>query len=309
MEHRTEGLDGTIESILDRVVPAMLRVDWRTHHLAQNVGIRESNRTADAGIVIERVEPWSPGERVDDIASAATGWTELITTVFRDETPLDIFIIADVSPTMDFGTERTTKRILAAEIQAGILVAAELRRDNIAAIAYGDACIESRFSLQTATRELIQETLWLYLSADSNSTAELPDGESGLVAALASIPANRRCLVFVVSDFGNLGEGETEALGQAACRHDVCCVLLEDQREAELPRGVGVRLLRDLRSGKTQAVALTDAGRRQWQEEYRRGRDALLAQLTETCGCTVWPFRTGAEPVGHLSMLLAGFGP
>jgi hypothetical protein len=313
MEQRAERLDATIESILDRVVPTMLRIDWRTHHLAQNVGVRDSDRVTDVGLVIERVEPWGPGEKVDDIASAATGWQELLTTIYRDETPLDVIVLADLSAAMNFGTERTTKRILAAEIQAGILAAAEQRRDNMAAFAYSDAGIESRLPLQTASRELLHEALWLYLSAPTATQAQAPSAipprasnESGLVEALQSLPVNRKCLVFVLSDFGNLAEAETEALTYAACRHDVCCVVLEDRREEELPPGSGVRLFRDLRSGATQTVSLTVSGRRRWRKEFLRGKQALVSLLSESCGCTVWTFRTGAEPAESLAMLLAG---
>ena len=306
MKSRTEDLDEIIETILDRVVPGMLRVNWRTHHLAQNVGIRDSNRFTDAGTVIERIEPWSPGERVDDIASAATGWTELITTVYRDETPLDIVVIADASVTMEFGSERVSIRILAAEIQAGINAAAQQRCDNIGAISYSDTRVESRLALQPARRELLQEALWLYLSAEPNSTAAKPVDESGLVEALTSLPSSRRCLVFVLSDFGNLSQGDIEALSQAACRHDVCCVLLSDRRVEELPPGVGVRVLRYMRTQKAQVFWLTRRGRQQWQDEYQCAHKALLAQLTETCGCRVWQFRTGEDPVERLTLLLAG---
>lgn len=306
MEHRAEGLDATIESILDRVVPTMLRVDWRTHHLAQNVGVRDSNRTTDRGLVIERVEQWGPGDNVDDIASAQTGWAELLTTVYRDETPLDVIVVASLAATMEFGTERTTKRILAAEIQAGILAAAEQRRDNIGAIAFSDDRMESRIPLQTASRELLREALWLYLSAQTQAPQALPAGDSGLVEALANLPVNRKCLVFVISDFGNLAEVETEALTYAACRHDVCCVVLEDLREEELPPGGGVRMFRDLRSGATQSVSLTEDGRRRWRDEYRRSKEALVLLLSESCGCAVWTFRTGVEPAESLAMLLAG---
>jgi uncharacterized protein (DUF58 family) len=258
--------------------------------------------------VIERVEQWGPGDHVDDIASAQTGWTDLVTTVYRDQTPLDVIVVANLAATMEFGTERTTKRILAAEIQAGILAAAEQRRDNIGAIAFSDNRMESRLPLQTASRELLREALWLYLSAQTQTQAPsaIPAIDSGLVESLANLPVNRRCLVFVISDFGNLAEAETEALTYAACRHDVCCVVLEDRREEELPPGGGVRMFRDLRSGATQAVSLTEDGRRRWREEYRRNKEALVLLLSESCGCAVWTFKTGAEPAESLAMLLAG---
>jgi uncharacterized protein (DUF58 family) len=306
MERRRESIDDIIASILDRVVPAMLSVNWRTHHLAQNVGCRDSNRTADAGIDIQHVAQWSPGERVDDIASAATGWTELITTVYRDRTPLDIIVVADASPTLAFGTERTSKSILSAEIQAGIFVAAEQRGDNIGSLVYSDARLEWRLLTQPASMERLQEGLWLHLSASPPPSSAIPVAETGLMLALANVSSSGRALVFVLSDFANLSQGDIDALLHTASMHDVCCVMLEDRREEELPFGSGVRQLRDLRTGATRVVSLTEQGRQKWREEYRRHKDQLLKQLTESCGCIVWTFRTGEEPAEALAMLLAG---
>ncbi|RTL36747.1 MAG: hypothetical protein EKK48_26315 [Candidatus Melainabacteria bacterium] len=306
MERRRESIDEIIASILDHVVPAMLNVDWRTHHLAQSFGWRDSNRTVDAGFDIQHVAQWSPGERVDDIASAATGWTELLTTVYQDQTPLDIIVIADASPTLAFGTERTSKSILSAEIQTGIFVAAEQRGDNIGSMVYSDARLEWRMLTQPASMESLQEGLWLYLSTSAPPSSATPVAESGLMLALANVPSNGRALVFVLSDFANLSQGDMDALLHTASMHDVCCVMLEDRREEELPSGSGVRQLRDLRTGATSVVSLTEQGRKRWREEYRRHKDQVLKQLTDSCGCTVWTFRTGDDPAEALAMLLAG---
>jgi len=306
MGHGTESIDDIIASILDGVVPAMLSVSWRTHHLSQNVGSRQSDRTADAGTEILRVEEWSPGQRVDDIASATTGWTELLTTVYRDKTPLSVIVIADASPTLAFGTERTTKSILSAEVQAGIFAAAQQSRDNIGSIIYSDAGVESRMLTQPATMERLQEALWHYLSASPSSSADRQDDESGLMLALANVPSYGRSLIFVLSDFANLSQGDMDALLHAASIHDVCCIMLEDRREEELPSGSGLRQLRDSRTGFTRSVSLTEQGRQKWREEYRRHKDQLIEQLTESCGCTVWTFRTGEDPAETLAMFLAG---
>ncbi len=297
-----------IEDILSRVVPGVLQVDWRIRRLAPDVGRQNSERTIDDEIVIERVEEWTPGDTIDDIASAETGWTELVSTQYRDQQPHDIRLLMDASPVLNFGSERVPKRVLAAEIEAGIIAAAEQKQDNIGLNVYTDHASERTLPSGTAREGVLREALWLYLALEPKAEPLAVSARSGLCQTLENLPANRRCLVFVISDFSSLSAKDTRALSIAADTHAICCVLLSDRREEELPAGNGVRVLNDLRTGQIYPAWLTNKSRAAWQEDYQRARQSLLSRLRQA-GCHIWQFRTGEEPAFKLAMLLAGEQP
>jgi uncharacterized protein (DUF58 family) len=294
-----------LERILQEVVPTILSVDWRTRNLAAGLGARQSDDVSADGLRILRIEDWSPGNEVDDIASAETGWRHLITTQFRGQQKLDVRIFLDTSFAMEFTTTDMTKKELAARLAAGVLAAACCKQDNAGCVVYDDSAVRRSLPLAPARQELLAEALWLYLSTGRQKQDKSSFG-SGLCQALIDLPAARRNLVFIISDFGSLGAGEIEALKAASEVHAICCLALSDRREENLPEsGNGILVLKDMRTGDQRIAWLSEAGRAAWREEYRRAKEAL-STLLQSAGCTVWWFSTGHNPAVELAKRLAG---
>ncbi|HMO22661.1 MAG TPA: DUF58 domain-containing protein, partial [Candidatus Melainabacteria bacterium] len=64
---------------------------------------------------------YTPGDDVRTIdwnATALTGGQKVLVALYKQDSHLSSTVLVDVSSTMDFGTARATKRILAAELAA-----------------------------------------------------------------------------------------------------------------------------------------------------------------------------------------------
>lgn len=302
---RTSEINDLLQRILREVVPAVLSVERSSKNLASGLGARQSDDVDPDGLRVVRIEDWSPGNEVDDIASAETGWSQLLTTQYRGEKKLDVRVLLDASAAMDFTTWQMTKRELAARLAAGILTAAACKRDNAGCTVYSDHAIERELPLSPAREELVAEALWLYLSV-AESKSGRASRNSGLCQCLQDLPGNRQNLVFVICDFGVLSDREIEALGLAAQTHQVCCLVLTDRRERELPEnGSGLLVVEDMRTGQQHTTWLSEARRAGWRHEYRQAKESLSRRL-HSAGCDIWWFATDENPSAELAALLSG---
>jgi uncharacterized protein (DUF58 family) len=189
---------------------------------------------------------------------------------------LEVWVVADLSASLDFGTAASEKRDVA--------VAA------VAAVGHLTARVGNRIGAVLvhagATSSLPARPGRDHLMALLHRVAAAPRGDGGgptdLAAALVSASrlARRRGMVVVVSDF--LGTpGWERPLRALAGRHDVLAVEVVDPRELELP-DVGLLTLVDPETGRRMEV---QTGDRRLRERYadaaarqrRATRDALLA--------------------------------
>ena len=130
--------------------------------------------------------------------------------------------------------------------------------------------------------------------------------ESGKCEALRELPRTKS-LVFVVSDFIGLSDSEKQALADAAAVHDVVCVIVQDQRERELPMGRGLHTLRDIVSGETKTIWLSDANRQLFKQNAKKQLDQLTAFLTAAnCDWGVFSTEQNADEVIPEMMRLFG---
>jgi uncharacterized protein (DUF58 family) len=138
-------------------------------------------------------------------------------------------------------------------------------------------------------------------------TAAANDGEgSGLIKSLRSLPKNRT-LVFILSDFLDLTEDEKVALKRASLVHDIVCVVIEDQRERELPAGWGPYTLKDMRTGKWKTIWLSEKSRQEFAANHKRHRDALLADLKAAhCQSAVFSTEEGDAALPKMMLLFGG---
>jgi uncharacterized protein (DUF58 family) len=187
------------------------------------------------------------------------------------ETNLAVFLVVDLSHSMDFGTVRVAKRRLAAEISAVLAHAAWRFGDRVGFIGYGsDVEVEWPLRNPKDYRLLIPQKI---LETKPNG-----DGQAGLSRALLRLPA-KRSLVFLISDLQeDFGEVE-KALKSVARLHDVVSIVLWDPREKVLPEKRCITVLKDLETGRRRTVWLGGAKRKAFFQEKVEARDHRLKQL------------------------------
>lgn len=184
---------------------------------------------------------------------------------------LNVVIAVDVSPSMEFGTARYSKKEVQLLITGCLVFSALADQMNIGFLAFGDRVLgyhPPRRSRSHAWRFL--EELWM-LQPD--------DGGTRLEPAVRHLDSRfpQEGLVFLLSDFLFDGESALNSrdLKMLALRHDVIAVVIEDPLERELPAGEAALELRDVETGLRRRVGLGDRQRRRYAAAMRARRRRL----------------------------------
>ena len=181
-------------------------------------------------------------------ATARTGGNPILKNIRMTKANLAVILVADLSPSMDFGTVRVTKRRLAAEISAILVHTAWRCGDRVGFIGYGSD-VEINWPLRNPKdyRLLIPQKI---LETRSDGTTG-----SGLTQAISKLPV-KRSLVFLISDFQEPLENIERALKSSALLHDIIPIVLRDPREKALPERRCITVLKDLETGRRKTVWL-----------------------------------------------------
>ena len=244
------------EAILRRVE---LRVARRLDGLLQ--GERRGRRPGP-GADYSLTRAYEPGDDVrwlDWPLSARTGQPTV--RVPELEPVLTAWALIDTSPSMAFGTVRTTKRDLAREVLGGLGVVLRRRGDRLGVAVSGGTGLDVVGRPRGDRRGLISA-----LAAYDAYTPTHDGARTDLAAAITSLGRvlKHRGLVTILSDFP-MSDGLEQALGVLGRRQELLLVELRDPRERELPQ-VGPLSLRDVETGRTVLVDTADP---RFQERFR----------------------------------------
>lgn len=219
-----------VREIMRRIVRQDIRISWRSSE-RMGSGERKSQYRGKGDDYDGSVE-YTPGDDTRDIdwqAFAQSDGSELLVSVYRQTSDIKAYVMVDVSPSMNFGTARVTKRRLAAELAASCVGSLDKTKDRIGVIGY------SANGLERLIKPGIAGLKTMFLAAATVLGTEQTEGSgNGLAKAIKRLPVGRS-LVFVISDFMNMTDEDWLALRRTARRHDVICMYVQDVRERELP--------------------------------------------------------------------------
>lgn len=261
----------------------LARVDFYIRWYVSQVGAgRRPSRFRGAGLEFEKITRYDLGEDprwINWAATARSGGMRVLKNTLIEERQLQVFLAVDLSTSMDFGTTRTSKRRVAAEIAAVLAHVAWRVGDSVGFAGYTSQ-VDRHWSprLSPQYRLLIPATI---LSSQAN-----PSANADFSTVLGHLP-RKRSLLFALSDFHEDPHLLEPAVRTAARHHDLVPVIIEDPRERWLPEGTGVIDMRDLETGAHRRVWLSRKTREAWAERLKK-RDEELTALFR---------RTGAEPV------------
>ncbi len=215
------------------------------------------------GMEFDEVREYIPGDDVRTIdwnVTARTGVPHV--KKYVEERELTVMILVDASASCRFGSVKTLKSKLAAELAAVLALAAVRNNDKVGLLIFTgevEQLIPPRKGLRHVLR-IIREILFF-----------APKGKgTNLSVALEYLHrvTSRRAVVFVISDFllndsapkrsraSGPAEDLRRSLSIANKRHDLVAVTLNDPREQALP-DCGLVELEDAETGK---VLLVDSG-------------------------------------------------
>ncbi len=256
------------------------------------------------GMNFDEVREYVPGDEVRDIdwnVTARTGIPHV--KKFAEERELTIMLLIDISASGDFGSGSRSKRELMAEVGSVLAFSAVRNNDKVGLVLFtGDIELyippkKGRGHILRLIREI------LYFRPQGRQT------DIGVGLDFVSRVVRRRCVAFLISDFGLPGSFDREltrlrpTLQIGARRHDLIAVTVADPRELELA-DVGLLTLEDAESGLQVELDTSDQGLRQRYRLLAEERRRLLAKTLAAAGIDRRDLRTDSP---YLPQLLSFF--
>jgi uncharacterized protein (DUF58 family) len=191
---------------------------------------------------------------------------------FTEDRELAAWFLVDLSASVDFGSNRFTKRTVAREFVAVLARLLTRRGNRVGALLYGtavDTVLPAR-----GGRIHVLELLQRMAARPAESAAGATDLRELLIAAERTI--KRRSTIFIVSDFVS-APGWERVLGHLALRHEVTAVRLFDALEMDLP-DLGLVTMKDAETGEQIVVDTHD---RRFRERFQAAAERRETALRE----------------------------
>jgi uncharacterized protein (DUF58 family) len=236
-------------------------------------------KTKGRGMEFDEARHYQAGDDIRAIdwrVTARTGKTH--TKLFREEKERPVFVLTDLSNSMQFGTQFLFKSVQAAHLTALIAWSARKRGDRIGGLIFNQGQhIECKpFSRQKAVLSLLNSLIKVQQQAHQQTTTEITLADA--CARLRRL-AHPGSLIFILSDFSQLDDIATQHIAQLSRHCEVIAHPISDPFEHQLP---SVKL--------SQAVTLTDGtnrqqiilGAQQTQQQYHEQHQRYFQGIHDT---------------------------
>jgi uncharacterized protein (DUF58 family) len=213
---------------------------------------------------------------------------------FTEDRELSAWFLVDLSASVDFGSDRFTKRRIAREFVAVLARMMTRHGNRVGALLYGtdvDTVLPARGGRRHVL-ELLQRMAARPAEAEAGST----DLRTLLVAAERSV--KRRSTLFVISDFIS-PPGWEKTLGHLAQRHEVTAVRLFDPLEMDMP-DIGLVTMRDAETGEQLVVDTHNAGFRKRFKAAAERRETELRRSLARAGVDTLELATDDDLVDSI---------
>jgi uncharacterized protein (DUF58 family) len=212
-----------------------------------------------SGLEFEEVREYEPG---DDIRSIDWNVTARMGTPyikkFREDRELNILLAVDISASSWFGSVDQSKRDLAAEVAALLAMTAMRSHDRVGLLRFAEG-LQEWMPSRRGREHLLHVIRELLFAPPRRVRTEMT-----AAARFLTNVTKKRSVVFLISDFLDVGLVDDPAVRMLGRKHDVIALVLNDPRELELP-DVGVVALEDAETGR---IAHVDTSDRRLREEY-----------------------------------------
>lgn len=242
-------------------------------------------RSKGRGMEFDEVRHYQNGDDVRTIDWRVTARTGKVhTKLFREEKERPVFVLTDLSDSMQFGSVLLTKAVQAAHLAALLGWHARERGDKFGGIVLGNSQVRELkpAGRSAAVLRYLQQLIDLNMPGTATSVpAQTPNLRPQLNLAQACGQLRRLVrpgsLVYILSDFSHLDDSTLRHLQSLRQHNEVRLCRLTDPLERQLPassRG-SVRLTDGL-----QQLTL-EIGSRQTQQHYQQQQSSLLQQQNQ----------------------------
>jgi uncharacterized protein (DUF58 family) len=278
------------ESILKKVK----RIEITSRRLMDDImsgGYR--SRFKGQGVQFSEHRQYTPGDDIRHLDWKVSARSkEPLIKQYEEERELNVFIIADFSASIDFGSKSRTKKEIVTELGAMLAYAASNSGDKVGVLFVTDR-VRKTVELKKGRNHVLRIIRDL-VSFQSEA------GGTGLKKALEE---TRRVLkhsgiVFVLSDFK--AEGYESALRQLSRKHDVVAVRVDDPAESEIP-ALGKLRIQDPESGAEIELASDTYSFREAVTETKVAFELRTKQIFNLAGVETLSVNTAED---HAETLL-----
>ncbi|MGA1844728.1 MAG: DUF58 domain-containing protein [bacterium] len=259
-------------SLLQRIA----RIHIHTSHLVTDVMAGEyESAFRGRGMEFEEVREYQAGDDIRDIdwnVTARMGHPYV--KLYHEERELTILLMVDVSASGQFGTVKSLKTEVCAEIAALLAYTAIKNNDKVGLVIFSDTV--ERYIPPKKGRGHV----WMVIREVLQHRPQRGRTDIGQALEFISKVTRRRAVCFLISDFQ--AEGYERPLRLAAKRHDLITIAVTDPRELDLPK-IGFIEMEDAETGETILIDTHDphirSGFRALGEKEAQARRALFHSM------------------------------
>ena len=176
--------------------------------------------------------------------------------IFEEERELTVMLLVDLSGSLIFGTIEKTKQQIAAELSAILAFSAMKNNDKVGLLLFTDKI--EKFVPPRKGRKHVLRIIREVLSFEPvGKTTNLKGALEYMNNAI-----KKKSIVFLLSDF--MDSGYEKILRIVGKKHDLIGVVLNDQREEEIPR-MGLIKFTDAETGKERWI---DTSSKNFQKNF-----------------------------------------
>lgn len=266
-------------------------------------------KTKGRGMEFDEARHYQPGDDIRAIdwrVTARTGKTH--TKVYREEKERPIFVLADLTSSMHFGTQLLLKSVQAAHLTSLIAWAARERGDRIGGLIYNHSQhLEYKpMTRQKAVLSLLHGLMELHKPEQLNNQDNADSMRFSDACARLRRLARPGSLIFLLSDFQDLDDSAKQHLSRLSRHSEIIAYPLSDPFEHELPK---VKI--------AQQVAVTDGYNRQMlmlgedntAQQYKQQHHEFYAgveKILHECRAQVHPISAAIPLESQLKDLAGG---
>lgn len=245
----------------------------KTGRIASRQAGQYLSRFKGRGMEFDEARVYQAGDDVRSLDWRVTARTGIPhTKLFREERERTVLTWVDMRPSMFFATQGAFKSVLAARAAAIIAWSANKRGDRLGGLVF---TAEQHHEIRPKRgKAAVLQTL-KHLSQASKWQSQHNELEPDAGKALGRLRrvAKPGSLIFLFSDFRNLGEQAESHLIHLARHNDLVMFYIHDPLEEKLPVAGDYRVAWGERNALFNAASRSN--RDQYQQRYRQHRDYL----------------------------------
>lgn len=273
-----------IDEIVQKVAKIEYYIKWRSQNYQP--GRWRSITVKGSGSEFHKVVEYIFGDDPRTInwnATSKTGGQIVLKNEYLDKKDITIYIVVDVSNSMNFGTKSRSKKTISAEIAAILSYSAYRMGDGCGLVTWPAVKILPPKKSEGFFLNIAEEILSIEKTKEKTSLKEVLD-----------LLPSKRCMVFVVSDFLEYDTlyRDIEFFAKA---HDLIPVLIEDQMEVKVPKKFFFSHFKDLETGKSKNIVFGKKTLKNFMKKVVNDRKQVL-KIFRDLGIFHLRFRENYEP-------------